>query len=66
MSRKPHIITLELFQEWLMKNETVYASSLPDKKLTVTMSGGYKVYKNGELYWQGMQPFAAIEKYNSI
>jgi hypothetical protein len=54
------------FQEWLISNEALYAAEGTRKKLTVTMNGGYNIYHNGEIVYQCMQPYSAIEKYNSI
>lgn len=54
-------------QEWMAENEVTYASSThPKKKLNMTMNGGFKLYHNNEVVWQGIQPFRAIEKYNAI
>ena len=65
--KKPHIIELEGLQEWINENEALYASSTsPNKRLTMTMRGGFKLYHNREVVWEGIQPFRAIEKYNSI
>lgn len=30
------------------------------------MSGGFEITVNNDIVWQGMQPFAAVEKYNEL
>lgn len=69
MSNKPHIISLPELQEWMETNEALYASaqgSGENKRLTVTMSGGFKLYHNRQVVWEGTQPFTAVEKYNNL
>lgn len=46
--------------------EMVYASELPNKKLTFTISGAYKVYHNGVLYKHTYSKFTAVDTYNSL
>lgn len=66
MSNKPHLINVNDLQEWLGKTEVQYASDMPLKKLTVTTSGGFKLYHNGVVVWEGIQPYRAVEKYNEL
>lgn len=63
-----HRIVLSEFQQWIEKNQKVlYASSSKDKKRLYANTGGaYEVWSNGEKVLETMQPFDAVEKYNSI
>lgn len=61
--------TLEDLQNFINVHEVVFASeSRPNKKkkLIITMRGSFAIYKGEEKYWEGMQPFVAIEKYNDL
>lgn len=62
---KKQVLELKDFQKWLEETETMYAQDAT-RKLTTTVSGGIRVYKDKLLIWQGVQPYAAIEKYNSL
>lgn len=61
-------IELTEFQQWLGENQKIlYASSSKEKKgLFATTRGSYEVWKNNEMILETMQPFNAVEKYNSI
>ncbi len=48
------------------QDEITYASQLPLKKITVSIFGVYRVYKNGELYHKSTYPSIAVEAYNEI
>lgn len=44
-----------------------YTSSAKDNKsLLCNLRGSYEVWHNGVLVLETMQPFTAVEKYNSI
>jgi hypothetical protein len=60
-------LDLKEFQEALVNFESIYASDISSKKrLVITGDGGIRIYQNNEIVWEGMQPYRAIEKYNSI
>lgn len=65
-----HQIELKDLQDWIEQGqEMTFSSSLgkgEDKKLNATSNGSFKVYKDGVVYWEGIQPFRAVEKYNEI
>jgi hypothetical protein len=60
-------LDLKEFQDYLLTFEAVYAhDSKRKKRLVITGNGGFKIYDNKEVVWEGIQPLRAIEKYNSI
>ncbi len=60
-------INLAELQEWLSDEEVTYASSSRERKrLTVSFNGTLKVMVDGKTVWQGIQPFSAVEAYNTI
>lgn len=61
-----HQLVLSDLQSWVNEHETVYASNGKDKMLKVSAGGVFKVYHNGLVYWQTMQPYTAVEKYNEL
>lgn len=64
---KSHTIQLEDLQKWIETEDVTFASSTREKKMLVaTLKGGLKVIVDGVTVWQGMQPFSAVEAYNSI
>ena len=64
---KAHQITLAELQEWYLDQEVLFASSSRERKrLVCTLNGGYIVRVAGNIVWQGVQPFAAVEAYNAI
>lgn len=64
---KPHTVELKELQEWLQSAELIFASSSRErKKLVAVPTGGFIVYVAGEVKWMGIQPFSAVEAYNSI
>lgn len=69
MARKQHEeLNCNDLMEWVTGREYDYAFRLVNGRkiaLTVTLQGGYKVYVDGEIVWQGVQPFVAVEKFNS-
>lgn len=53
--------------EWVSKSSTMYAKcSISDKELKVAMNGSFQVYHKGEIVLECIQPFRAVEKYNSL
>lgn len=64
---KPHKIDLADFQKWREIEEVMFANSTREKKrLVVDLHGNIKVLVENKVIWQGTQPFAAVEFYNSI
>ena len=64
---KPHVVTLEEFQDWYAKEDVLFASSSREnKRLVCSLNGNIKVLVASEVVWQGTQPFSAIEAYNEI
>lgn len=64
---KHHEIEINGLIEWLSQAEIVYASSSREhKKLVATPNGTLKVTVAGQTVWEGMQPFSAVEAYNSV
>ena len=62
-----HQIQLNPFIEWQQEQTVTYASDSKSKKvLKCTLMGGFQVWHKGEMVLQCMQPFQAVEKYNSI
>ena len=64
---QPHKIELSDLQEFVNKEEVVFASStLEKKKLCIDLRGTYIVYVGHNSIHRGTQPFAAVEAYNAI
>lgn len=62
-----HTIQLEFLIDYQSTEKVLYASSsTDDKKLYITLRGSYEVWHNNELVLETMQPFSAVEKYNSL
>jgi hypothetical protein len=60
-------INLEDLQKWYESEEVTYASSTRERKsLTCTLKGNFIVRVAGSIVWQGVQPFSAVEAYNSV
>ena len=59
-------VTVDGLIEFVQEHEVVYASShgRVDKKLTITLAGGYKVYHNKKVVLETMNPSEAVKKYN--
>lgn len=52
-------------QEWIAKQRVMYARcSKGEKTLYCTLNGSFEVEYKGEIIWQGMQQFAAVEAFN--
>lgn len=64
---KSHEIDLEGLQSWLEEETVTFASSTRERKrLEATLKGRLIITVGGVRVWEGIQPFAAVEKYNSI
>jgi len=64
---KNNDIELAGLQDWLSSMTYTYAySSSENKRLTCDLKGGMTVSVAGEIKWQGMQAFSAVEAYNAI
>lgn len=62
-----HEIDLGGFQEWLAEKEVDFASSTRERKrLTVALNGNIRVSVAGRTVYLGLQPYSAVEAYNSI
>ena len=61
-------VTLAGLKEFATDHEVVYASSRGrvNKRLTITLAGGYKVYHNEEVVLETMTPAYAVKTYNTI
>lgn len=60
-------LALQPFQEWLNKQDITYAyDSKTDLRLAITLKGNMVISQNGEVKYQTLQPFNAIEKYNEL
>ena len=60
---------LSQLQDFLNNNKSTFCHKVTKKgrkDLMVNMRGGFEVYKNNTLIWEGMQPYSALEKYNEI
>lgn len=67
MAKHQELNTKDLL-EWVESAELDYAFRVghgKTLKLSVTPSGGYRVYVNKELVCETNQAFVAVEKYNS-
>lgn len=64
------LLKFEEFQKWIEEQEITYASRTINGKhrltLNVTTNGGYIVRVGTTIYWRGMQPFTAVEKFNEL
>lgn len=64
---KTHTVDLRELQDFQTKEKVLFASSSREqKKLYCTLRGGYEVWQFGVLVLETMQPYSAIEKYNSL
>jgi hypothetical protein len=60
-------IEFEELQKWYESEEVTFASSTRERKrLTCTLKGTFIVRVAGNIVWQGVQPFAAVEAYNNV
>lgn len=57
-------------QDWLAEQEYIYASRTIAGKhrltLGVTFNGNFIVRVGATIYWQGMQPAIAVDKFNEL
>lgn len=60
--------TISDLQQFINDTKVIFAGcSWPvNKDLKINLRGGFEVYHDGELVWQGVQPARAIDKFNSI
>jgi len=64
---KTHTIDLNELREWQSEEKVIFASSTKEnKQLYCTLRGSYEVWHKKERVLETMQPFRAVEKYNSI
>jgi len=69
---KKHEIDVKDLIDWkedIEKSRMLFASHIgmgQNKKLYATLSGGFQVEHHGEIVFVCMQPFQAVEKYNSL
>jgi hypothetical protein len=62
-----HEIDTESLIEWHNEKYVEFASSTREKKrLVATLNGGYEVYHNGKLVYEGIQASDAVKAYNNI
>ena len=62
-------VTVDNLLKFKEEQEIVYASHFGrgiNKKIVLTLSGGYKVYDQGEVVLETMTPSDAVKKYNLI
>lgn len=63
--KEPHKIELDGLQAWKAEAKLLYASSSAEpKRLYCTLNGTFELEYKGQIIWQGIQPFAAVEAYN--
>lgn len=63
----PHKIDLEELKSWISETTVTFASSTRERKrLEATLSGGLIVSIAGKVVWEGILPYFAVMKYNSI
>lgn len=64
---KTHTIEIESLQEFQSREKILFAMSTKENKfLYCTLRGSYEVWHGKVLVMESMQPFSAVEKYNSI
>ena len=63
-----HEITVTELLEWKADKLVEYASShgRVNKQLYATLNGGFEVHHNRVKVFECIQPYLAVEKYNSI
>jgi len=53
--------------EWREKQKLMYATdSRKNKRLLLNLNGGFEIEVKGEIVWQGVQAYSAVEAYNEI
>lgn len=64
---KVHTVELKDLQDFQLNEKVIFAlSSKEDKVLYCTLRGSYEVYHGGSLVLETIQPYVAIEHYNSL
>lgn len=67
MYKKPFNVNFNDFQKWISELKTMYCSdSNTQLRMFVCFNGTIQIEHKGEIVWQGMQPFAAAERYNDL
>lgn len=62
-----HTVDLNALISWQSEEKVLFASSTKEnKKLYLTLRGSYEVWHKEERVLETMQPYRAVEKYNSI
>ena len=62
-----HTIEVKDLAEWRNEQRVLFAfSSKEGKKLFANLNGGYEIDVKGVKVFECIQPFQAVEKYNSI
>jgi hypothetical protein len=64
---KTHTIEVKDLTEWKAEQRILFASSTKEgKRLFANLNGGYEIEVKGVKVFECIQPFQAVEKYNSI
>lgn len=64
---EPHTIELKEFTDYLFTHSVMYAMSTKEnKELRVYLNGAIKIFHEGVKVWEGVQPYKAVEVYNTI
>ncbi len=66
-------IELPLLQDFLETEKVLFART-NTKQIQITLRGNIEIWvkeekqswKQAELYWQGIQPYSVLEKYNDL
>jgi len=65
--QKHHTVELSDLQKFISDDYLTFANSTRERKsLICTLNGSLKIFVGHKVIWEGIQPFAAVEKYNSI
>lgn len=63
---KPLTIQVNDLIEFKENEEVVFAyCSKTNRKMTISLNGNFKLYKNNELKYEVMQPYQAVELFNN-
>ena len=64
---KHHTIDLQGLSEFMNTESVKFAYSSKEKKeIRLYLNGAIKVFHEGVKVWEGIQPYNAVEVYNSI
>jgi hypothetical protein len=67
MRAETHKVAVDELSKWQSEEKMMFASSSQeDKQLYATLRGSYEVWHKGRLVKETIQPFSAVESYNSI